>query len=332
MSSESKVPESKVPVLDLPYGERQFVMVIDDAIAEVLRLRRELEEAEAKTGAKSKDTEDWAALAAMVVGLAFPVTRVAFLGVAGYEAIRRGLEAWGQARESVDIRQVAASDASREITFPPGHPRPDVLYIGHPCVPHRYCTPSDFHRMVFEHKYSEALRLLMALGATAIEVHHVAGWTKEICGTMGSAFGFADAVNATGQAEASLEKREVRSLILKADLAGRARRQPHLPEDMVWYPHEQLWQAVARGRLDHQLSRCQLAVNYADDFGVNAELHSAIGVGKKGAARLNLGGHWNEYTTTVWRIDAVFGDDDADSDASLSHAAEGVDGSSALEA
>lgn len=322
--------ESEVPLRDLPYADRQFVMVIDDAIAEVFRLRRELEEAEARAGAKSKDAEDWVTFAAMIVGLAFPVTRVAALGVAGYEAIKRGLEAWGQASESVDIRQVAASDA-KAITFPPGHPKPDVLYIGHPAVRDRYCTPSDFHRMVFEHKFSEAVSLMMALGATAIEVHHVAGWTKEILGTMGSAFGLADVVDAAGHVEASLEQQETRSLILKANLAGRARRQPYLPENMVWYPHENLWQAVAQGRLDHQLTRCQLAVNYADDFGVNAELHNAVSVAKKGAVALNLGGNWNDYTSTVWRIDAVFGDDDTELAAALPKAGESVDGSSVRE-
>ena len=322
--------ESEVPLSDRPYAERQFVMVVDDAIVERIRLRRQLEEAEAKAGGKSKDTEDWATFAAMVVGVAFPVARVAALGIAGYEVIRRGLEAWGQASESVDIHLVAESEATA-ITFPPGHPKPDVLYIGHPAVQNRYCTVSDFHRMVFEHKFSEAVSLLMALGATAIEVYHVAGWTKEILGTMAAGFGVANIANSVHHAEASAEKSEARSLILKADLGRGAPREPYLPDNMVWYPHEQLWQTVAQGRLDHQLTRCQLAVNYADDFGVNAELHGAVSVTKKGEAALSLGGSWNEYTSTVWRIDAIFGDDDTELDAAGGEAAESVDASSGRE-
>lgn len=300
--------ESEVALLDRSYADRQFIMVTDDAIVERIRLRRQLDEAEAKVGGKSKEAEDWATIAAMVVGLAFPVARVAALGIAGYELAKRGIEAWGQASKSVDIQLVAASEATA-MTFPPGHPKPDVLYIGHPAVPDRYCTTSDFHRMVFEHKFSEAVTLLMALGATAVEVHHVAGWTKEILGTMDSAFEVAEVVDADVQVEAGSEKAASRSLILKADLGGGARREPYLPDNMVWYPHEHLWQTVAQGRLSHQLTRCQLAVNYADDFSVNAELHSAIGAPKKGEAALSLGGSWNEYTSTVWRIDAVFGED-----------------------
>ena len=263
--------ESEAPLSDRPYAERQFVMVVDDAIAECMRLRRELEEAEAKAGGKPKDADDWAAFAAMIVGLAFPVARVAALGIAGHEAIKRGLQAWRQASESMDVCQVAASEAS-ELAFPPGHPKPDVLYIGHPAAPDRYCTPADFHRMVFEHKFSEAVRLLMALGATAIEVHHVAGWTEEILGTMALTFGVADLADAAQQAQANSKSREERTLILKASFERDARKEPHLPDHMVWYPHEQLWQTVAQGRIDHQLTRCQLAVNYADDFGVNAQL------------------------------------------------------------
>ena len=44
----------------------------------------------------------------------------------------------------------------------------------------------------------------------------------------------------------------------------------------------------------------------------SASMHSYTtrsGVSKKGKAALSLGGSWNEYTSTVWRIDAVFGDD-----------------------
>ena len=82
--------ESEAPLLDRPYAERQFIMVFDDAIAEVMRLREQLEEAEAKAVVKLKDTEDWTAFAAMVVGLAFPVTRFAALG----DRRIRGCQAW----------------------------------------------------------------------------------------------------------------------------------------------------------------------------------------------------------------------------------------------
>ena len=320
--------ESKVQLTGRPYAERQFLMVVDDAIAECVRLRRELEEAEAKVGGKSKDTDDWPAFAAMIVGLAFPAARVAAMGIAGYEAIKRGLQAWRQASESMDICQVAASEASA-LAFPPGHPKPDVLYIGHPAAPDRYCTPSDFHRMVFEHKFSEAVSLLMALGATAIEVHHVVGWTEEILGTMASTFGVAGIAGAAQEAEAHSKNREDRSLILKASFDRASRKEPYLPDNMVWYPHEQLWQTVAQGRIDHQLTRCSLAVNYADDFGVNEQLHGVIAVPKKGGAACNLGGSWKEHATTVWRIDATFGDDGAEVEALGGKAAEGADAYSA---
>ena len=74
----------------------------------------------------------------------------------------------------IDIVQISKSEAST-IIFPPGHPRDGVLYIAHSAKPDVYYTTAEFHRVTFEHKFSEAIRLLMYLGATEISVEHVRG-------------------------------------------------------------------------------------------------------------------------------------------------------------
>lgn len=295
--------EAEARLLDRPYAQRQFIMVVDDAIIERNRLRKQLEEVEAKLG-RAPDTGDWAALAASVVGLAFPAARIAALGIAGYEVAKRAIQAWGRVSQSVDVHLVSVSEAE-VVTFPPGHPQVDVLYVGHPAVPSRYTIPADFHRVVFEHKFSEAVTLLMALGATTIEVHHVAGWSRDFIGNMAMGLPLAGTIGAVG-AEAESGASRLESLLLKADLETDETRNPSLPSDLVWYPSEPLWEAVAKGRIEHGLTRCQLAVRYTDDFHVNADLHSTIvGNGKEPA--LKIGGAWNDHTSTVWRIDAVFG-------------------------
>ena len=294
------------PLRDPEYAERQFIMVADDAVLEHIRLKAALEEAEAKVANSAADVGDWAKYAATIVAAAFPATRIPALAIAGYELAKRAIEAWGRASQSVNIKLVSMSEA-RTITFPPGHPKIDVLYIGHPGIANRYCTTADFHRVVFEHKFAEAVRLLMALGATTIEVHHVTGWSKEFMGSMSLPL----PVGSAG-AGAGSEESEAKSLLLRAELGTEGRQDPFIPSDLVWYPNEYLWQVVAKGRIEHQLTRCQLAVSYLDDFSVNGELHGVVAGNGRGKAALDLGGTWNDHESTIWRIDAVFGPDVAE--------------------
>jgi hypothetical protein len=76
---------------------------------------------------------------------------------------------------------------------------------------------------------------------------------------------------------------------------------PALPQDLVWYPHEPTWQAVAQGRMKFGLSQFSLTVNYEDDFGINAGLK--MRVQKVG---LDLGGTFEDHTATTWKIHGDF--------------------------
>ena len=284
-------------------------MVADDAIVERTRRREELEELEPRAGATtSSDLTDWAGLAAALVGVAFPPARIAALGVAGFEVTKRAIEAWGRASQTVDIHLVSQSEA-KALSFAPGHPKTDVLYIAHPCIVDRYCTAAAFHRLVFEHKFSEAITLLMALGATTIEVHHVTGWSKELLGgialTVPVANGLGE-VSVGGGVESG--ENETQSVLLRAELSDAGREKPFVPDGLVWYLTEHLWQMVAAGPIRHGLRSCQLAVTYTDDFGVNAELYGAVTGDGKAKAKLDLGGAWTEHTSTIWQIHAHFGD------------------------
>ena len=72
-------------------------------------------------------------------------------------------------KESLFVVPLATSEAAR-LKMPVGHPRPNVLYIGDPVEAPRYYPAADFHRRVFEHKFAEAMRLVMGLGATEVRV------------------------------------------------------------------------------------------------------------------------------------------------------------------
>ena len=288
----------EVRLLDESYRNRQFIMVGDDAV--VSHTRQRLQASDDKSGPNLKPIEDWAKFAAAVVALAYPPARVPALGIAvGYEVAKRALEAWGSVNQSIanDIPLVSMSEV-RDIQFPPGHPRVDELYIGHPAAGNRYYPAWDFHRAVFEHKFSEAIRLLMALGGTRIEVHHVEGWSKEVIGTMALPI-----PAGSGDVQVTLKHGDSRQLLLESDLDPTWKR-PFLPRGLVWYPNEPMWQAIAQGRLKHRMRTCQMVVNYEDNYGVNASLGAQI---DKLKGKLKLGGKWKDHQPTIWRVRAHFG-------------------------
>ena len=287
-SDLSPLPES--------YLQRQFIMVADDQVVEeATRERKKQEENEEA----STRLDDWGKFATLVVGIAFPPARIGALGIAAFEATKLAIEAWGKASQSgVESRLVSASQA-RELIFPPGHPQGRMLYIEHPGVSKRYYPAAQFHRLVFEHKFSEAVTLLMALGASRIEVHYVDGWSKEFLGEAGAAIPLGSAEVNVGS-----DRKRSQSLLFEADLAPHIVK-PSLPSGLVWYPHEYTWQAIAKGRMEHGLENFQMSVSYKDDFGVNAELGAEI-TSKK--LKLKLGGEWQDHQSTVWRIQGKFGE------------------------
>lgn len=285
--------ESAAPVVlaALPYAERQLIVVVADAL---VAAEREVEgKAEPGDGGAK-----WLAIATAARAIA-PATRsVAVLATGSIVAVLavEAARAAARARDSgVDVLTVASTEAA-SLTFPPGHPRDGVLYVGHPAVPTTYYAAAGFHRHTFEHKFAEAVGLVMALGATQLEVEHVKGWSDQFAANLEVPLPMAGA-------EAGLHAKQSRShgssALFKATLRGNAN--PKLPDGLVWYPHEPTWQQLAVGRLEHGLTQFQLSVRYEDDYGIDAGLKLAAG-----KAGLDLGGSFQEHESTVWRIEGNF--------------------------
>jgi hypothetical protein len=184
---------------------------------------------------------------------------------------------------------VRASDALK-LGMPIGHPRVGVVYVSDPAEPWRYWPAADFHRRVFEHKFAEAARLVMSLGAETIRVHSKRGWSGELA--IGLGFGPLPGVKRQGKAAAHAGRSE--DILFEANL--QPSQAPALPEGLVWYPQEPSWQMVAAGRLKHGLTDFELKVEWTDDYGVTASFHDKV-VRKK---VLNFG-------ATSWRISPPFG-------------------------
>lgn len=276
------MPEKNHPIdiSGLPYSDRQMILVQANEIV--------IAERKAKANSTQKAGMDWKT----VISIAGPL--LMSRGWALVQIAEKAYDAWRRAsQEGLEVKQISDAEAAN-LEFPPGHPRRGVLYVVHPNAKSAYFTIASFHRMVFEHKFSEAVELLMSLGASHIEVEHVHGWSRDFSATM-----HAPIPSACLDASASSNSEQRSSILFKADFTNIL--PPSLPDNMVWYGHEPTWQNVAKGRLNYGMQEFSLIVAYQDDYGVNAKLGA-----KAQKAGLDVGGAFGEYMSTTWKITGKF--------------------------
>lgn len=266
--------------LDIPklaYSKRQMIVVQADEIVITERNAQE------STGL------DWKTVAS-IAGSFLVGGKYGLLGL----AVDKAYDAWQKSRDAgLDVKQISDTEAAK-LGFPPGHPCRGTLYVGHPTATSVYFTTASFHRMVFEHKFAEAVELLMSLGASHIEVEHVHGWSREFSAKMS-----APIASTTLNASTSANSSEASSILFKADFTST--KPPCLPDNMVWYTHEPSWQNVAKGRLQYGMQQFSLTVSYQDDYGVNASLGA-----KAQKAGLDVGGEFGQHMSTTWKISGKF--------------------------
>jgi hypothetical protein len=281
-------------LVEQPYSERQLIVVTDDAVVQATRMAE-------KQVLEQQQSASWSSMEEITVrGLIDYLA--ASLGEATLEslnvdlAIVEAVQSWFRGRASgLRILQVGRTEA-QDLRFPPGHPREGVLYIGHPALANVYYTIAEFHRVTFEHKFCEAIELLMHLGASKIRVEHVRGWSQKFSARLSVPLGPTESLST----EEERQERKQDQLLYEATLVGTTKAT--LPERMVWYPHEPTWQSIANGRIKFGLCDFSLSVSYEDDFGVNAGLKASVQ--KIG---LELGGRFEDHVSTIWRISGQFG-------------------------
>jgi uncharacterized protein (DUF697 family) len=183
------------------------------------------------------------------------------------------------------------------LSFPVGHPLDGLLYVGHPAGTDIYYPAAHFHRLTFEHKFAEAVRLLRFLGATALEVECVRGkgseWSAQIHADLEKLMMTRGDAHSTAHSNARL--------LYRATFPESAK--PRLPDNLVWYPSEPTWQEVAHARMDQGMKTFALSVKYDDDFQVNANVVGSIAWAKAG---ISVGGKFEKHEGTEWRISGSF--------------------------
>jgi hypothetical protein len=212
-------------------------------------------------------------------------------------AVEALVKARNQMQEAGETLLPVSSADAAELHFPVGHPRKNVVYIGHPVDPPTYIPVADFHRFLFEHKVAEALRLIRSLGAVTVEVVRVEGWDQAIGVNLGAGLSGIDQIDIS--ASASRERGSGRSVLTTMRL--KPTQSPSVPPDLVWLPHEPLWQEVVQARLESGLDSFVLDVRSTDDYGVHASLKALVS-----RAGLEAGGSFVEHRATIWRLQGTF--------------------------
>jgi hypothetical protein len=207
------------------------------------------------------------------------------------------IKARSKMQEAGEDLLAVSSEVADQLRFPVGHPRKKVAYIGHPVDPPVYIPVADFHRLLFEHKVAEALRLIRSLGATSIEVSSVEGWDQSLGINIGANVPAAESVDVGVSASRTSAKGRVVLSTMKLSPT----QAPTLPPDLAWLPHEPLWQEIARARLESDLDSFTLDVRSTDDYGVNAGLKALVA-----KAGLEAGGSYVEHRNTIWRLRGTF--------------------------
>lgn len=287
LETSRDIEQGPTDILSLPYTKRQLIVVVDDATAATAR---EAEKRVEREGVS--EHSGWGELAMILLRVLVDISVIPTVA----SAVLRTEEAKSRLKSSgLSLLHVGLSE-TKQFRFAPGHPREGVVYVGHPIVPELYYPGALFHRLTFEHKFAEAVRLLTSLGATRMVVHSIRGWGKELA----TAFSVPLHSSTSVAGSAGLTEREDNRLLFEASLDGVA--EPFVPSDLVWFRHEPTWEMIAESRLKGGLREFTLNIAYEDDLGVHAGLEAEVAqVGFK------LGGKFEKHEATVWKISGTFG-------------------------
>jgi hypothetical protein len=224
------------------------------------------------------------------------ITRRVILGPVLSIPVERGIDALTNKVAGPGIWYGTQRELDRAKFALPGHLQLRTLYVMHPKDSSRYFPAATFHRMVFEHKFAEAIRLLTALGAAHILVEHEQGWSGD---TVGKVHTPVPEIDATVDLAAKKSAAAKSKIMFEAFLDGSD--SPTVPNDLVWFPDEPMWQVIADGRMKGAMNKFILELRYSDDFGVNADL-----IAKVEGTKVGVGGKFTSHVETIWKIHADF--------------------------
>ncbi len=175
-----------------------------------------------------------------------------------------------------DIKMYNAQQKSpaMRLIFEPGHPRNGVTYVQHPLRPNVYYDVDAFHANMLESKHSELMYLLKNLGAKHVRLSVVNSVTENKTTSHKfdiSANGKLKIASANGhvndQATCGIDSSLYQKLSENAEFSGRVT--PHIPKDLIFYPHEEQWRRMAQTALEQGYLRTHVKLEYRKDYAIS---------------------------------------------------------------
>jgi len=282
---------SEKNLLDQPYRDRQVIVVLKSADTDTAPVSVRLRDYYSGDVHEANATlKNWLSLNHW--------TNSKTWGVYGFAYDRlRGKTSTSGAKEIDHFVRISADVAERIIKFPVGHPRYDMVYVGHPLRPSEYIPIATFHRHIFEDKFNELIALLSSLGATKLSVSFASNHKRG--GNASLSLSLVDELLTSAKGSFKAHSSSSSEGSFEAEFTPVST--PSTPTDLVWFDHESTWQNVANARLNAGLTQIDVALRYEDDFGIDAKL--AVGLEGSG---LNIGGAFTEFERTVWTFTGAF--------------------------
>lgn len=196
-------------------------------------------------------------------------------------------------RASEGLPVLSGAEARRQLRFPPGHPIAGQVYAGHPLVPERYVPLASFHQVMFLEKVNEFVDLFAALRATRVRVLYREGYRRTTGGNVSVSAG--ESVGVKG----NVAQEQASEVMLVEEY--RPSGEPEIPSNLVWFGHETAWQGYAERRIKYRTAKLQAKISYSESFGIDASLKAKVeGIG------LDVGGHFTDFQSTTWDVEAEF--------------------------
>ena len=157
----------------------------------------------------------------------------------------------------VDVFHI--SSLPNNIAFPVGHPVVNQVYIGHPYLPEVYLPLEAYQYTFVEDRVREFCEIAQALGATEITVEALNSSNTSQNGSRdrrasGGASYAGHSARGSYHGNEAYGSVEEKYQTLNFHQEYEPIEPVHLPEKMVWYPHEAGWQRLYQQRLKGILS------------------------------------------------------------------------------
>ena len=160
--------------------------------------------------------------------------------------------------------------------FPVGHPQDGCVYIAHPLRQNTYYELNEFHNNLLREKQDELCYLIESLGASRIRVEVVqttdvsreksAQVSQQIQAGRKLAEGSIERSVATEQQERSSQYQRFCD-----DITLNPQGKPFIPDNLMFYPHEEKWQRIAKQALQRRYKEFSIELEYKTDYAINTK-------------------------------------------------------------